>query len=447
MEFQLVVLIGCLLCVVNSLNNSDGNETSCQSSRISHRSHYASKTAYEVVRDQNENRESNAEGCVPLKFWLLSQHGTRLPGKKDIRALSSELNNLRKSILKNSKSEKIFTICPADLERLRAWRWNNSITVDRASYLTEQGWNDLKSLAERMKQRFPGIFSEEYSKSKYLFRYTDTQRTEESYKAFAEGLFGKGAHNFIEAETETDRDTLLRPYEACSAYGKNKKRIKKRDSELNKFLESDLYLETVSDISDQLGFRTSLSSDQVEAMWDACRYEQAWYLERPSPWCGVFNKNQVEVLEYKEDLKYYYQNSYGYEKSADLACFTVVDMIRNFEYSNDPRVVAYFTHETQIQIFLTALGVFRDKKRLKAKNWDKMRMRLFKSSQLTPFAANVIAVAYNCSQGADPVRVGFFLNEKELRLDWCRGQLCSLSELEQRYRRYIDGKCSKLYCK
>ncbi|XP_053687588.1 multiple inositol polyphosphate phosphatase 1-like [Sabethes cyaneus] len=451
MEFQLkLVIIACtLLSVVKALSNS-GNQTNCYNDERSHRSHYASKTAYEVMRPHFGNRELSHRGCKPQKIWLLSRHGTRLPGKKDIRVMSSELSGLRDSILENIELSKVdsHTICPSYLKRLETWQWNSSITLDRESYLTEQGWNDLKSLAKRMKKRFPKIFSKRYSQANYLFRHTNTQRTEASFKAFIEGLFGPDADGSIKAECEPNEDTLLKPYDSCPAYQHNENRIKKTDSELNRFLRSRVYLQTVSDISTQLGFASNLSSSQIEAMWDACRYEQAWQPRQSSPWCGVFNRRQVEVLEYKEDLKYYYQNSYGYAKSADLACFTVADMIRNFEPKNDPRVVAYFTHESEIQIFLTALGALKDRTPLKANNFRSMGKRQFKSSIWTPFAANVIAVKYDCREHGDSsVKIGFFLNEQPLRLDWCRGRLCSWHKVVQRYKRSINGDCSVLYCR
>lgn len=49
------------------------------------------------------------------------------------------------------------------------------------------GWNDVKLIAKRYKQVFPHIFGDKYDEGKFLFRYTDVQRTEASYRAFVEG--------------------------------------------------------------------------------------------------------------------------------------------------------------------------------------------------------------------------------------------------------------------
>lgn len=45
--------------------------------------------------------------------------------------------------------------------------------------------------------------------------------------------------------------------------------------------------QVISDVSERLGFKFPLSEDQILNMYEMCRYDQAWILERPSPWCAV----------------------------------------------------------------------------------------------------------------------------------------------------------------
>lgn len=412
--------------------------------------HFATKTAYEVIHGPSSSREHIVPNCRPSKFWLLSRHGTRLPGKKAISALPQTLKNLRDSILDNYDVRRtrpdVGRMCPDDLELLRNWRWDSNITTDYESFLTVQGWNDLKFLAKREQDRFYEVFNGPYVRENYLFRHTKTQRTEASFRAFADGLFGDGAYVHVNPEPEPADDTLLKPYDFCPAYDANKDRNKDANSEQSKFLRSPLFLQTLSDISTRLGFQYNLSVDQVEAMWDQCRFEQAWHIQEYSPWCSVFTKEQVNVLEYKEDLGYYYQNSYGYPKAADLACYAVSDMIRHLARPENPTVIGYFTHETEIQLFLNALGAKQDREAPRADNYYAMRNRQFRSSELTPFAANVAAVRYQCTDPREPVKVIFFLNEKALMFDWCKVGLCDWSEVQRRYQRYTEGNCAKLYC-
>ncbi|XP_058829522.1 multiple inositol polyphosphate phosphatase 1 [Topomyia yanbarensis] len=426
-------------------------ETYCysQDSDRTQSKHFATKTAYEVIRAPISSREHIVPNCIPSKLWQLSRHGTRLPGKESIQFMSQALNNLRDSILDNYDVRRtapdVGRMCADDLELLRNWRWDSNITVDYGSFLTLQGWNDLKFLAKREQDRYYEVMSGQYTKEHYLFRYTDSQRTEASYKAFVEGLFGDNAYSNIDVQPAPKDDTLLKPYDFCPAYDANKNKNKQSNSEWSKFLVSRLYLETLADISTRLGFRYNLSTEQVEAMWDACRYEQAWHLQQLSPWCSVFTKEQVNVLEYKEDLSYYYQNSYGYDKSANLACYAVADMMKHLSRPDNPQVVAYFTHESEIQLFLAALGALKDLDALRADNYYAMRNRRFRSSALTPFASNVLAVKYQCADPVEPVKVIFFLNEKALMFDWCNVGLCNWSEVVRQFRRYTDGDCAKIY--
>lgn len=152
-------------------------------------------------------------------------------------------------------------------------------------------------------------------------------------------------------------------------------------------------------------------------MWNACRFEQAWHLQQPSPWCSVFTKTHVNVIEYKEDLNYYYQNSYGYAMGSNLSCHAMADMMKHMGRDDGEQVVGYFTHESAIQIFLVALGARKDTEDLRANNYFSMRDRQFVSSYLAPFAANVAVVRYECNDPVEPTKLKFFLNEKTLKFD------------------------------
>ncbi|EAT36389.1 AAEL011510-PA [Aedes aegypti] len=413
--------------------------------------HYGTKTAYEVIRGPESSQEHVVPNCSPSKFWLLARHGTRLPGKKDIESLPPVLNGLRESILANYdtryKRFKREHLCPEDVGLLRNWQWDRNITVAYESVLTDQGWDDLKLLAMREKDRFFEILSGPYDEQRYLFKHTNSQRTEASFKAFVEGLFGNELYDSIPTKPDSSDDVLLKPYDFCPAYDANEDKISEPDSELSKFLRSPLYINTLADISTRLGFRQSLSSEQVEAMWNACRFEQAWNLQLPSPWCSVFTKGQVQVMEYKEDLNYYYQNGYGSEVGSDLSCHAMADMLKHLGRVDGEQVIAYFTHDSAIQLFLVALGAMEDREALRADNYYAMEDRNFRSSELAPFAANIAVVRYECEDSEEPEKVMFFLNEKSLKFDWCTEGICDWSEVIRRYERFIDGDCAEMYCR
>uniref|UniRef100_A0A182TS74 Multiple inositol polyphosphate phosphatase 1 n=1 Tax=Anopheles melas TaxID=34690 RepID=A0A182TS74_9DIPT len=412
--------------------------------------HFATKTMYELVRAPDTDRQHIVPNCVPVKFWLLSRHGTRLPGKSEINELPKQLKLLQDAIMDNYFTRRTppdnGRMCEEDLELLRQWHWDPNITEQYDSFLTDQGWEDLKYIALRAKEKYWQVFGSGYQPAKFMFRHTRTQRTEASFKAFAEGLFGREEAQRVKPTPATEPDRLLKPYDDCPDFDANKDRNKRdENSEVNKFLRSALFTGTVWDISQRLGFRHNLSVEQVETLWDACRYEQAWKISRPSPFCAAFTEDQVRVLEYKEDLAYYYRQSYGYGPSTELACHAMADMLRQLSSRDDPSVVAYFTHDTEIQLFLAALGAKRDEMPLRADNFPFMRNRKYTTSDI-PFAANVAAVKYQCAEQREPERVIFFLNEKPIMLDWCSVGLCNWSDVKQKYQRFTEGNCDRTYC-
>lgn len=285
-------------------------------------------------------------------------------------------------------------LCSDDLEQLKKWNFDKNLTADFADYLTIQGWNDLKYMALDYQRTFQNLIEPRYSKDKFKFGFTDTQRTQASYKAFTEGLFGPGADGIIDTRPETNKSILLRPYESCPEFEKQSEKAKDKDSEHFKFQQSDVYKKTIEEISIRLGYKYTLNSKQVDTIWDMCRYDQAWYLQDESPWCAAFTPDHVNVLEYLEDLKYYYKASYGSEINSKIMCAAVKDMVKNLQSETNPKVVAYFSHASAIQLFLTSLGYGKDNEPLRADNYSQMKYRKFKSSVLSPFASNIAVVKY-----------------------------------------------------
>lgn len=101
-------------------------------------------------------------------------------------------------------------MCENDLDLLKHWHWNRNITSDYSEFLTTQGWDESKFLAIRFQRFFPNIMENIYDRQKFHFRYTNTQRTEATFKAFVEGLFGPNAHEHIHVQQPPINDTLLR---------------------------------------------------------------------------------------------------------------------------------------------------------------------------------------------------------------------------------------------
>lgn len=258
---------------------------------------------------------------------------------------------------------------------MKNWRIDYNLTSAYANYLTVQGWNDLKYMAIDYQRTFQKVIETQYSQEKFRFGYTNTQRTEASFKAFFEGLFGP--NQMLDIQPETNKSILLNPYDSCNKWLEQENTATDEKSEYFKFQQTDIFKQTLQEISTRLGFKYVLNSNQVDTIFDMCRYDQAWYLQDDSPWCAAFTREHVDVLEYSADLKHFAKSGPSSELNKNVMCAAVQDMLKFLGSETNPKVVSYFTHATAIQLFLTSLYGL-DGTKLRADNYKEMKNRKFR---------------------------------------------------------------------
>ncbi|ALC43578.1 Mipp1 [Drosophila busckii] len=406
---------------------------------------FSSKTAYQIAKGTHIDKQYQVPGCEPKKMWIFHRHGTRLPTVNTIKE-APRLEDLRDLIDKNYNvlrtKPETNALCQIDLFGIKMWKWNASITVDMEQHLTSQGYEDLRGTAKLYQRYYPSVLSSKYNNTHYYFRHTDTQRTTESFKGFAEGLFGDS--RVATAADIPEQDLLLRPYDYCTDF-KNKN-YKGEGSEYYKFTNSRQWNQTMEDIGRRLGF-TYLDEKDIMLMYDMCRYEQAWQVDRTSVWCAAFLPEQVNVLEYAEDLKYYYEAGYGFPENERFNCRAVQDMLKHLSTPASPQVVAYFAHSAGLQTLLTGLGVSRDDVKLTADNFDIMSNRRWQISKLGPFAGNFVAVKYSCPAEREQEKAVFFINQNAVQLNWCNVGLCNWSDVMKNYKTINEANCDEYYCR
>ena len=86
----------------------------------------------------------------------------------------------------------------------------------------------------------------------------------------------------------------------------------------------------IHDVSIRLGFKMDLNESVIFDMYDACRYEKSWYINRISAWCTIFTKEQLKTLEFLQDLYYYYKSGYGNQLNRNIGCPLIKDMMDRF---------------------------------------------------------------------------------------------------------------------
>ncbi|KAF2887183.1 hypothetical protein ILUMI_18990 [Ignelater luminosus] len=134
--------------------------------------------------------------------------------------------------------------------------------------------------------------------------------------------------------------------------------------------------------------------------------------------------------------------------NARRGCQSLKDLSNRFERvvngGESEKVVVYFRDTATIQLVLVSLGVARDHNRLTAENYFSQTRRNWRTSTLTPFTANLVAVLHQCQQG-EPYKVMFYLNESPLEVPGCQVGLCNWNIFKQKIEE-ITRNCDSEYC-
>lgn len=356
---------------------------------------FATETPYEAVRGQRIN--SSVSSCEPSGLWMFTRHGSRLPTTAELGKIFEYSERIQKDVLRNYDDEKT-SLCASDIELIRNWRFDPNITVERQQYLTESGWDELQGLAERLQEAFPTILPSIYSPTHFYFRPTATQRTFESLRAFADGLFGSNGSEHVRFEEPSNPDKILAPNQNCQLYND----IISVNEEQEAFAEGPEFQEMLTQVSNKLGFFGShhLRASEVETLMYLCKYEQGWEMESSAPWCSAFSIDNHIVHEYYRDLNYYYRYGYGRFEYRNLFenfnCHAIQDLL-NFLQSNavdDFKVKVFGGHVLTLQMLMVTFGVLGNDEPLTRHNFAQQAFREWKASLLCPMAGNLAVIRF-----------------------------------------------------
>ena len=132
-----------------------------------------------------------------------------------------------------------------------------------------------------------------------------------------------------------------------------------------------------------------------------------------------------------------------------------------------------FAHAETLLPFLTLLGLYKDDKALLGTNFMMHQTRLFRTSKISPFSANIAFVLLDCSEGGEGkenndddddqngkskdnvydgrrhnnYKVQVLHNELPVRLPFCDSDVCPLEVVRHHLKRHIeqcdfDGLCA-----
>ena len=137
-------------------------------------------------------------------------------------------------------------------------------------------------------------------------RSSEKSRSIESGLSFMEGIFGDQT-NLPDIQLDNH---LLRFYKDCEKFQVEVAENNATYSEARALEAGPAWAEMVLRVSTRAGLE--VASSLVRLVWDICRFERAWQYyqdqETYPVWCSLFSDLDLQLFQFSEDLKYYYDN-------------------------------------------------------------------------------------------------------------------------------------------
>lgn len=245
---------------------------------------------------------------------------------------------------------------------------------------------------------------------------------------------------------------MLRHYKKCDKWLKEVKKDSKKEKE--KFLnEGPEMAKLIKSVTVRLGLTRTLTLGEIQLIYALCQFHTA--IVRPvrqptSVWCQMFSDEELQILEYADDLTIYWKDGYGYSLSLQLACPVLQDIISQFRVvaTSDggnsgkdkwPIGLFHFTHSGLLMKLFAALGLFRDEVPQLSGNYANQTNRKWRTSYIDPFASNLQLVLFSCSAEKGTVlQVAAYVQQQEVLLPNCTSFLCPLERFMDNYMHYMD---------
>lgn len=413
-------------------------------------------TSYEANRRFNfATVQPYSSTCTPSHFWYLGRYGGRFPFPDLMQEMIEfAQSSIQNDIVDNYNAGRT-SLCRRDFEAIRDWTRQANFDIQNASRATEAGVTAMQNIARRFQQAFPDILTTTYSRDRFHFRHTDTERTNTSIRAFAQALFGPEAQNVV-YEDVPERDWFLRPFDFCPLFRED---VENYDAHEEALRDGPEFVEALANINRKLGFHGTgqLSFETIFVMWEWCRFETASTFELSgseiggdSVWCAPFSVADNLLFEYIEDVGHFYFSGYGVRNQRlleNMTCGLMQDLLNLISSdSNDAVARIFVTFTQELQAMLVSLGTFRDVWPLHEHNYAQQSQRNWFTSQISSLGSNLAVVRYDC--GDDDDDLVFLLNERPIVVPGCDAQtgVCKVSVFLDRFQRFIDADCEQFFC-
>lgn len=358
------------------------------------------------------------DGYEIVQAYLISRHGTRYPSGSNIDSFDALSKYFR------SQAEKI----PADITW--AGKWVNPFPKNHADLLSSVGEKDLYELGKRTYSRYPTLFANStYNSNVFKLRSSEVSRSGHSASSFAAGFFeGRSTLGCTQPVYITTMpkgmDLELAMKYACPRWLNEVRKSKLRIAEETSFIKNHVR-PIAQRLSAEIFNEIPISDDQVLTMYRACGFLVAHYGLQNDTWCSIFKENELLRLEYLGDMAAFITYSYGSELNSHMGCPLASNLalqIKAVAEGDETAVKGEFMfgHAETILFFATFMGLYRDPYPLTSDLSDAdIRGRSFRTSRISPFAANYQLEIYRCTSSncsGSRYLVRMLVNEKPTKI-------------------------------
>ncbi|XP_050669497.1 multiple inositol polyphosphate phosphatase 1-like [Leptidea sinapis] len=391
--------------------------------------HFSSKTPYNLIRGDFRDSVVKIKGCKPTNIWTIIRHGKRSPGRRFGKYMKETVT------IKDFISKENSTLCAQDVDNLKNWQADSEL-FGKPSSLTKEGYLEFYGIAKRLREAYPELFNNTEDDAKYFLQSAIGHWVEDGVEGFIEGLSND---NQLRIKPAPALDKVAAPFRKCANYSRLVRWGPTVYDEHDTYRLSKEYQKAKKRIEMRVGM--SLTYDNVSALYDLCRYTWSGIEMKPSPWCALLSPKDFEVMEYLGDLRHYYRNGYGNIYNIIMGEYVMADLYKQFKLATEEggnTLTAYFTHATVLDMTWSALGLYKDTKPITGAAG--IHKRKWRTTYLSAFAANLLAVLYKCD---NDFKVVFYRNEEPIKT-MCHHGVCSWSDFENKFKPFLNTTIEEL---
>ncbi|CAK9436407.1 uncharacterized protein LODBEIA_P09650 [Lodderomyces beijingensis] len=371
------------------------------------------------------------QGCKLEQVQLFSRHGERYPSKgvgKSLEAIYAKFKQFNATF-------------KGDLAFLNDYEYfvhDKSLYEKETSPQNSEGTYAGTTDALRHGAVFRSKYGSLYKENSTLPVFSSNSgRCYQTSRYFARGFLGD---NFVEGKTvkfniidedESSGVNSLTPRYACPNYNSSANR-----ATVAKYNQT-AYLKPIVDRLTKPNPGLNLTTSDVNNLFQWCAYEIN--VNGSSPFCDLFTNEEYIKQSYANDLNNYYANGAGnnYTKVIGSSLLNAsLTLLKDDKSSN--QVWLSFSHDTDLEIFHSALGLLEPKSDLPT---DYIPFpNPYVHSSIVPQGARIYTEKYKC--GSDSY-VRYIVNDAVLPIESCAsgpGFSCKLADFEK----YINDRIGKI---